>query len=411
MGGRGRGLRRWLCRAVVVVACLWPLAAGAFTPNDPYNYLQWNFGQVGMGTAWDYVGGGTSEVKVAVLDTGVAYENYEGFSLVSDLAQTNFDRDNAYDATSGSSHADDIFGHGTHVTGTVAQSTNNGIGVAGVAFNTTILPIKVFRSDGYAYDTDIASGIDRAIAAGADVINLSLGGPSPGGEIQAAIDRAYRAGILVVASAGNSSRSSLDYPAAYPQVLAVGATNATFGLAYYSNHTSDMVVAPGGDLRVDATGDGYADGVLQQYIDGNYWFLQGTSMATPHVSGIAALVLAQGRSRGVLPDKGPARVDWLKSIITSTTLDLGSPGQDSTYGYGLVRAENALAKVNSLSAGSLEAMDLAPEQSEEPAGSWLEPSASGRPVRYRSATYSSIPMDQAGAQWLAEMEDTLHPIH
>lgn len=393
-----------------MVLCLWPLAAGAFTPNDPYNYLQWNFGQVGMGSAWDYAGGGSSEVKVAVLDSGVAYEDYEGFSLLSDLAQTNFDRENAYDATNGSSHADDIFGHGSHVTGTVAQSTNNGIGVAGVAFNTTILPIKVVRSDGYAYSNDIAAGIDRAIAAGADVINLSLGGGSPSGDLQAAIDRAYRAGILVVASAGNSSRASLDYPSAYPQVLAVGATNATFGLAYYSNHASNMVVAPGGDLRVDSTGDGYADGVLQQYIDGHYWFLQGTSMAAPHVSGVAALVLAQGRARGILPDKGPARVDWLKYVITSTTLDLGSPGQDSTYGYGLVRAENALALVNSLTTSSLDASVFTSTQYAD-FSLETQASASGQPVRYYSATYGALPMDQAGSQWLAEMEDMLHPIH
>ena len=319
--------------------------AAAYTPNDTYNSYQWNFGQMGMGDAWDLDLGGSREITVAVIDTGVAYD-------LSDLSGTKFNLEDAWDFVDGDSDPYDQNGHGTHITGTIAQTTDNNLGVAGMAFNSTILPIRVLDSSGSGTAADVASGIYLAVDAGADVINLSLGSSSGSSGIQTAIDYAYRAGVLVVAASGNDGGASLDYPAAYGQVLAVGATDAGYNLASYSNHTSNMVVASGGDLDYDLNGDGYGDGILQQYIDGNYWFLDGTSMATAHVSATAALVLAEAVDQGWSLPSGPGLVDWLKNVITSTTLDLGAEGQDSTYGYGLVRTENTLRLLNATASSS-----------------------------------------------------------
>ncbi len=338
-------MRRILPWLLALALVAWCLPAQAFTPNDPHFDKQWHMDQIGMEQAWDYNPGGRADVKVAVLDTGVAYEDYESWSMVSDLAGTLFDRENAYDVVYKDSHPDDSNGHGTHVTGTIAQTTNNSIGVAGVAYGVTILPVQVFNPSGEASPADVAEGIDYAVSRGADIINFSGGGRDYA-EVRAACQRAYDAGVLVVAAAGNNGRGSLDYPAAYPGSLAVGAVRFDRNRAYYSNYGRDMVLAPGGDTSVDQNHDGYADGVLQQSIDGHYWFKQGTSMAAPHVSGLAALILSEARDLGISIPSGRERVDWLKAIIMSTTLDLGKPGPDDEYGYGLVRAANALALLN-----------------------------------------------------------------
>jgi serine protease len=215
--------------------------------------------------------------------------------------------------------------------------------VAGLAPGVTILPIKVFDADGVSTATRLAQGIDYAVYRGADIINFSGGSSSPSEEVRLACQRAYQAGVLIVAAAGNDGKAELSYPAAHPTVLAVGAIRLDLTRSYYSNHSTDMVMAPGGDTRVDQNHDGYGDGILQQYLDGDYWFLQGTSMAAPHVAGLAALLLSEAKDLGLdIPD-GSARVDWLMNIITSRTMDLGAPGTDSEFGHGLVMAEHALA--------------------------------------------------------------------
>ncbi len=335
-------LRCFLCLAVVLVCS----QAQAFTPNDPHRDKQWHMDQIGMAKAWDYNQGGRADVKVAVLDTGVAFEDYETWNMVSDLAGTLFDRENAYDVVYNDAHPNDSNGHGTHVTGTIAQTTNNGIGVSGVAYGVTILPIQVFNPSGGATPQDVAEGIDYAVSRGADVINFSAGGKDYD-EVRQACQRAYEAGVLVVAAAGNAGLGELDYPAAYPGVLAVGAVRFDKNRAYYSNYSRNMVLAPGGEVGMDQNNDGYGDGVLQQAADGYYWFKQGTSMAAPHVSGLAALIISEARDLGLPIPEGRERVDWLKAIIMTSTLDLGQPGADDEYGYGLVSAENALALLNS----------------------------------------------------------------
>ena len=321
----------------------------SWTPNDPYYSYQWNLdnpvnGGIEMEQAWG-VETGSGSVVVAVVDTGVAYENYstrlKRYYLAPDLANTEFVA--GYDFVENDTHPNDDNSHGTHVTGTIAQSTNNGIGVAGIAFNTAIMPVKVLNKSGSGTDAGVASGIIWAVDHGADIINLSLGGPSPSSTLENAVKYAYEHGVAVVAAAGNDGSAQISYPAAYDDyVIAVGATRYDKTLASYSNHGSSLdVVAPGGDTSVDQNGDGYVDGVLQNTFNPNtkntadfgYWFFQGTSMAAPHVSGVAALLLAHGNAD--TPDE-------VRAALQDTADDLGVPGRDNTYGWGLVNAYAAL---------------------------------------------------------------------
>ncbi|MFZ5585180.1 MAG: S8 family serine peptidase [Thermodesulfobacteriota bacterium] len=303
--------------------------AAAFTPNDPLNPLQWGFGAVGMGDAWDYNLGGRSDVKVAVVDTGVAYD-------IADFGNTRFDLANAFDYVNNDANPYDDAGHGTHVAATIAQSTNNGLGASGIAFNTTILPIKALDSQGRGYSSWVSQGIRRAVDAGSDIINLSLGFVSYSSELQSACEYARNRGVLVVAAAGNSYPYLRypDYPAWFSSTLAVGAIDPGFESSYYSQYAWDIsgggVVAPGDDI-IQQTQFGADERT-------------GTSMATAFVSGIAALAIAEAydNNKGI-PAKGDSsRFAWLKSLLTSTTLDLGAAGPDLLYGYGLVRAENVM---------------------------------------------------------------------
>ncbi len=323
-----------------------------WVPNDPYYSYQWHmdnagFGGINMEDAWDISTG--AGVVVAVIDSGVAYENYtEGrgwwrkkYYLAPDLAQTQFV--SGYDFVNNDDHPGDDNAHGTHVTGTIAQSTNNNKGTAGVAFDCSIMPVKVLDKYGTGYDTDIAEGIMFAADNGAAVINLSLGGPSPSTTLENACAYAYNKGVIIICSSGNDGAGTVNYPAGYDAyVIAVGATRYDETLANYSNYGPSLdIVAPGGDLDVDQNGDGYGDGVLQNTFNPNtrntsdfgYWFFEGTSQAAPHVSGVAALLIAYGNA--VTPDE-------VRAALQETAEDLGAPGPDDTYGYGLVDAFAAL---------------------------------------------------------------------
>lgn len=304
-------------------------AASRGFPNDPCFRYQWNLRQVGLPGAWK-LGQGKGAV-VAVIDTGV--------SRVPDLEGTEFVP--GFNFVANNDKADDDNGHGTHVAGTIAQATNNRRGVAGIAFQAAIMPLKVLSAQGSGSMGAIAQAIRFAADNGAQVINMSLGGPFPVTPVRRAIEYAHSKGVLVVAAAGNDGRGRVSYPARYPNVLAVAATQYDESTTFYSNWGKEIdIAAPGGNVRVDQNGDGKPDGILQNTIlaggkgDGYLWFM-GTSMASPHVAGIAALVVGAGVTR-------PEAVQQV--LLDSARKPKQAEGHNDHYGSGIADAQAALNK-------------------------------------------------------------------
>ncbi len=318
----------------------------AFTPNDPSFTSQWHLSQIGMETAWDAdttapFHGGDPSIVVAVVDSGVAYEDFTSGSTVyakaPDFAQTTFVA--GYDFVNNDVHPNDDNGHGTHVAATIVESTDNGIAAAGIAFHSSLMPVKILNANGVGTTSDVVQGIEFAIANGAEVINLSLGATTESQAMKDAVDRALAANIVIVAAAGNDGSTSLAYPAAYPGVIAVTATSKTNTLASYSNYGSGVTVAaPGGDG---------SDFIWQQTysnLDGNHLprdyttfgvvGYQGTSQAAPQVAGAAALLLARGLA-----------ATQIATVLQNTATDLGDPGTDTKFGAGLMQVGAALASL------------------------------------------------------------------
>ena len=309
------------------------IAHATAVPDDFYYPFQWHFTAVQAEAAWDISTG--EDVVVAVLDTGIATAgNRDGVNIcaITPLDVVNGDNDPV-----------DGDGHGTHVSGTIAQATNNGTGVAGLAYNACILPVKVLGDNGSGGFADIADGVYYAVKNGARVINMSLGTDARFNLrndlfMDPALEHANSQGVTVVVASGNDgSRKNVSYPAIYPTTIAVGATDYNDNVTRYSNKGNGLdLVAPGGDTTRDQNNDGYVDGVLQEtVINGswNYYFFQGTSMAAPHVAAVAALLIAADET--LTPD-------LVYQALTTTTVDLNDTGYDKTSGYGLVQAYNAL---------------------------------------------------------------------
>jgi serine protease len=320
----------------------------SFSPNDTYFRFQWNFRILGVPRAWD-IQKGKADVGVAVIDTGVAYEDFGPYRRAPDWGGRVFLQ--GFDFVNRDSHANDDDAHGTHVASTIAEATNNGVGVSGLAFDCAVMPVKVLDAEGFGSFFNVAEGVDYAVNFTQNgqhpvkVINLSLGGSTASETLRRAIDRALAAGVVVVAAAGNDGEGRIDFPAAFPSVIAVGAVDQRKQKTGYSNFGSTLdVVAPGGDVERDDDGDDDPDGILQQTFDSvtartegrfddfGYFYYDGTSQATPHVAALAALLISQGIT-------DPAAV---RAAIEQTADDLGAPGRDDMYGHGLINPAAAL---------------------------------------------------------------------
>jgi len=344
--------------------------ASDFIPNDPgqpgsafggWQRLQWNFSAesgVNAPAAWGRMNAigrpGGSGVKVAVLDTGVAYATHGRFRRSPDL-RNRFVR--GYDFVDRDRYPDDLNGHGTHVASTIAETTGNGFGLTGLAYGARLMPVRVLDRSGTGDSVTISAGIRYAARHGAKVINLSFEfdasvtrGQIP--DILDALHYARRKGALVVAASGNFSAHTVAYPARATNVLSVGATTEHLCQADYSNSGSNLdIVGPGGGLDADLPGDPNchpgAEPAGRDVYQMTYTHRSvrsfglpsgyvGTSMATPHVSATAALIIAS-RVIGAHPTPGQ-----ITSRLRRTARDLGAPGWDARYGYGLVDAARAV---------------------------------------------------------------------
>jgi len=342
-------------------------------PNDEYYALQWHYPLIHLPQAWEVwdaleASTGTREVIVAVIDTGILSDHpdiapdslVDGYDFIS---STKISLDGNGIDPDPEDPGDDLEGrssfHGTHVAGTIGAATNNAIGVAGIARNISIMPLRALGNGGglssdirqaiyYAAGLDNSSGTEPSRRA--DIINMSLGGGSRSDLDQQAIEAARDAGVIIIAAAGNFASNAPMYPAAYDGVVSVSSVGADKQLAPYSNYGSTIdIAAPGGNASRDYDGDGYLDGVWST--GGNdasgpiqmvYNLKQGTSMAAPHVAGVVALM------KSIDPSLDPDRLDALIVNETDTpiTEDLGSAGRDNNYGYGLIDAFKAVKTVS-----------------------------------------------------------------
>ncbi|MBK8976377.1 MAG: S8 family serine peptidase [Planctomycetes bacterium] len=377
------------------------------TPNDTHFGKQWHYPLINLPQAWDLTQG-SANVIVAVIDTGIVSAHPEfqgrlvaGFDMISDpqMAGDGDGRDaNPEDPGDGVGTGQPSSFHGTHVAGTIGANGNDGQGVAGIDWNCKLMPVRVLGrgggatadiADGILFAAGLANGSNRLPARRADIINLSLGGPGTDPVLEQACNAAAAAGVLLVAAAGNDDSAEPNAPAAFASVLSVGAVDLLRARAPYSNfHSSIDLWAPGGDMTVDRNGDGFADGVLSCMADeqGQHFFTfeNGTSMASPHVAGVAALVKARnpaltapqirnlllGTATPVtgLPNQG-VLVDALAAVIQASSPPTAPilVARPTAVDFGSSRTQDTIALSNA-GAGALTFVSA----SVDPAAPWLQ---------------------------------------
>jgi subtilisin family serine protease len=305
---------------LATLVCALACATAAMAAADPLRPQQWGLDTIEADAAHATSTG--SGAVVAVLDTGVlaSHEDLAGRLLPG------------HDFVEKDSTPQDQNGHGTHVTGIIAADAGNGKGIEGVAPGAMVMPIRVLDKDGNGTGDVVAKGIDYAVAHHADVINLSLGGDAVGtvlggdAAFTAAVQRALNAGIVVIAAAGNDTAPFCEQPAVTGPLLCVGAIDRRGMRTFYSS--SGDLVAPGGS----AVTGGSDEDILSTVSTGKYDTMAGTSQATPHVTGVAALLVSLGLHGQAVTDR-----------ILATASDAGVPGPDDVYGSGILNARAAVA--------------------------------------------------------------------
>jgi len=281
------------------------------TPNDPYFPQMWNLAKIDAPHAWD-ISQGDPNVLIAIIDTGVTptHPDLEGKVV------------EGYDFVNGDNDPLDDQGHGTHVAGIAAAVTNNAIGIASVGYRVRVMPLKALDSMGRGTHSWIANAIIWAADHGASVINMSFGGPYTSSTLRQAVEYAWNKGLVLVAAAGNERSSNPSYPAAYEHVIGVSATTQNDQRAGFSNYGNYVAVAAPGVS------------ILSTVRPNRYQAWSGTSMASPHVAGVAALL------KSLHPDWTNVQI---RQTIETSADDLGSPGWDPVYGYGRLNAYQALS--------------------------------------------------------------------
>jgi len=315
----------------------------ALTGADPARGEQWALDTLRAETAWTSSTG--TGVTVAVIDSGVArHPDLDGLFV------------RGKDFVDGTDGRADPNGHGTHVAGIIAMTANNAIGGAGLAPGVSIMPVVVADAGGSVRAADSAQGIVWAVDHGADVLNMSYSGSASSVE-QKAIQYAQSKGVVTVAAVGNAYLDSggslynpIQYPAAFPGVLGVGAVTRTMKRSSFSEVGKQVdIVAPGGSGSFDSP-----RGIFSTYSGGTYVRMPGTSMATPYVTATVALALSRERTLGLSLDT--------EDLLLGTATDLGSPGRDDEYGFGLVDPVAALDTITSLSASGATLPTIKPSE-------------------------------------------------
>lgn len=283
-------------------------------PNDPSYSQQWNYPMIKLPYAW-YMTTSTELITIAVVDSGVDsdHQDLQGLFI------------NGFDFVQNDLYPQDESGHGTHVAGVICALTNNNKGIAGITWGRTkILPLRVFDASGSASSLNVAKAFVYAVDHGAKIINFSGGSSAPSSVIKQAVKYAYDNDVIIVCAAGNDGTYGINYPAAYDETIAVGAVNSSGQRTWYSNYGPELdIVAPGGDE---------SGGILSTYLNNAYEAMIGTSMATPHITGVIALMISQG-----ITD-----VEDIRAVLRKTAIDLGDQGWDQYYGAGLVDAYAAV---------------------------------------------------------------------